>query len=204
MTPWIRIQGRVLPLDRADVDTDQIIPARHLKRIQRAGLGQFAFEDWREDPTCVFNRPEHARAPILVTGPNFGCGSSREHAVWALEDRGIRVILAPSFADIFRSNCSRVGVLTVTFPEPIIRQLMERARQQPESELVVDLEAQVVHTPDQTLGWSFSIDGYLRRCLLEGRDAVAQTLTLEPHILAFEAQRPEFFPWTSRIEDEKT
>ncbi|MCS7295338.1 MAG: 3-isopropylmalate dehydratase small subunit [Chloroflexota bacterium] len=190
------VRGRVIPLMRADVDTDQIIPAKYLKRIERTGFGQFAFEAWRKDPNFVLNRPEYQGAPIMVTGPNFGCGSSREHAPWALEDLGIRAIIAPSFADIFRNNCAKIGLLTVVLAQEDCDWLGSRAEELPESELVVDLREQVVATPDG--GWirRFEIDPFVRYCLLEGLDQIGLTLLHEEKIAAYEANRWPLYPRT--------
>ena len=167
MEPVRRVSGRAIPLDRADVDTDQIIPAKHLKRIERTGYGPFAFERWRADAEFVLNRPEYAGAPILLAGANFGGGSSREHAVWALQQMGLGVVIAPSFADIFRNNSAKMGLLTVTLPQADVERLMARAQETPAAAITVDLETQMVSTPD---GWSrrFEIDGFVKRTLLEG------------------------------------
>ena len=150
MEKFETVKGRAIPLNRADVDTDQIIPAQYLKRIERTGFGEFAFEQWRKDPDFVVNNPRYQGAPIMITGPNFGCGSSREHAPWALEGMGVRAIIAPSFADIFRNNCAKIGLLTVVLPQNDIDHLMARAEELPSSELVVDLATQTVSTADGT------------------------------------------------------
>jgi 3-isopropylmalate/(R)-2-methylmalate dehydratase small subunit len=197
MEPVRKIRGRVLPLNRSDVDTDQIIPAKHLKRIERTGFGQYAFEEWRKDPEFVVNDERYRGAPILVTGPNFGCGSSREHAPWALQDMGIRAIIAPSFADIFRNNCAKIGVLTVVLPQEDIDHLIARAEDAPGFEAEVELESQTVSLGGgQTR--TFEIDPHVRHCLLEGLDDIALTLAVEGEITAFEAQRPSFAPTTVR------
>jgi 3-isopropylmalate/(R)-2-methylmalate dehydratase small subunit len=178
-------RGRVMPLDRADVDTDQIIPKQFLKRIERSGFGPFLFYDWKKDPSFVFNRPEHAGASVLVAGPNFGCGSSREHAPWAIEDAGFRVVIAPSFADIFRTNCGKVGILAVQLPEPRVRQLLDMAGEDPAVEVSIDLEGQTVTAP----GFAdahFDIDHFTKECLLNGWDGVALTLRHEDAITAYE------------------
>lgn len=190
------VRGRVIPLLRADVDTDQIIPAKYLKRIERTGFGQFAFEAWRKDPNFVLNRPEYRSAPIMVTGPNFGCGSSREHAPWALEDLGIRAIIAPSFADIFRNNCAKIGLLTVVLPQEDCDWLGARAEELPESELVVDLREQVVATPDGSWARRFEVDPFVRYCLLEGLDQIGLTLLHDKEIEAYEMARWPLFPRT--------
>ena len=180
--------GRVMPLDRADVDTDQIIPKQFLKRVERSGFGPFLFHDWRQDPDFVLNRPEHAGASVLVAGANFGCGSSREHAPWAIEDSGFRVVIAPSFADIFRTNCGKVGLLAVQLPEARVRQLLDMAEEDPTIAVTVDLEAQTVSAPG--FGEArFEIDGFTRECLLNGWDDVALTLRHGSEIDRFEAAR---------------
>ena len=192
------VRGRALPLNRADVDTDQIIPAKYLKRIERSGFGEFLFDDWRKDPEFVLNDPAFAGAPVLLAGANFGCGSSREHAPWALEDHGFRAIVAPSFADIFRNNCAKIGLLTVVLDAADVDFLMARAEELPEAELVVDLEARTVATADGAFARSFAIDDAVRRNLLEGLDAIGLTLEREDDIAAFEARRPDdHFPSTA-------
>jgi 3-isopropylmalate/(R)-2-methylmalate dehydratase small subunit len=197
MEPVRKIRGRVLPLPRADVDTDQIIPAKHLKRIERTGFGQFAFEAWRKDPNFVVNDPRYAGAPILVTGPNFGCGSSREHAPWALQDMGIRAIVAPSFADIFRNNCAKIGLLTVVLPQEDIDRIIARAEDAPGFEASVDLEAQTVSLGGQER--HFDIDPFVKHCLLEGLDDISLTLQSQDSIAAFEKARPTYKPSTAAL-----
>jgi len=190
--PFTTHTGRAVPLDRADVDTDQIIPAEYLRRIERTGFGPFLFDSWRRDPAFVLNRPEYAGATILVTGPNFGSGSSREHAVWALEDHGFRAILAPSFADIFRNNCTKVGLLPVTLPGAVIRALMDGVTADPAMEITVDLEARLVTAPG--IERAFEIDDFTRRRLLEGLDDIGLTLGHEDEIAAYERARPSRLP----------
>src|SRR5712671_788796 len=138
------VTGRMAPLDRADVDTDQIIPKQFLKRIERTGFGPFLFYDWRQAEDFVLNRPEHDGASVLVTGANFGCGSSREHAPWAIRDAGFRAIVAPTFADIFKANCYKTGLLAVTLPESQVRHLIDLASEDPQAVVTVDLVAQEV------------------------------------------------------------
>jgi len=188
-----RVRSRAVPLGRADVDTDQIIPAQHLKRIERSGFGRFAFEAWRQDETFVLNRPEYGGAQILIAGPNFGCGSSREHAAWALEDFGFRVVVAPSFADIFRNNCANVGVLTVTLPEERVSALLALAEADPTGEFEVDLEACRLTAPDGSAD-SIQVDSFVRENLLHGRDKVELTLLRSEEIAAFEKGRPDYRP----------
>ncbi|MBE7518948.1 MAG: 3-isopropylmalate dehydratase small subunit [Thermoflexaceae bacterium] len=196
MEKFQTVRGRAIPLNRADVDTDQIIPAQYLKRIERTGFGQFAFEQWRKDPGFVTNNPAYAGAPILLAGPNFGCGSSREHAPWALQDMGLRVIIAPSFADIFRNNCAKIGLLTVVLPQQDVDHLLARSEELASSELVVDLAAQTVSTPDASFVRRFEIDPFAKRCLLEGLDDIGLTLLEEERITEFEASRSDLFPRT--------
>ena len=193
MEPFRRHEGRMAPLDRANVDTDQIIPKQFLKRIERSGFGPFLFYDWRRnDPDFVLNRPEYEGATVLVTGPNFGCGSSREHAPWSLEDAGFRAVIAPSFADIFRSNCLKIGLLPVELPERSVRRLLELAEEGPATVVSVDLEAQTVSAAG--LAERFEIDSFARQCLLEGWDAVALTLRQDDAIAAYEAGRDPWLP----------
>jgi 3-isopropylmalate/(R)-2-methylmalate dehydratase small subunit len=192
VTPIKRVEGRMAPLDLADVDTDQIIPKQFLKRIERSGFGPALFYDWRREEGFVLDRPESRGASILVAGPNFGCGSSREHAAWALEDAGFRVVVAPSFADIFRSNCHKVGLLPVALPEGRVRQLMELAWEAPETEVTVDLENLTVTAPGFEAG--FEVPAFARECLLNGWDEVALALRHEAEIAAYEARRPAWLP----------
>jgi 3-isopropylmalate/(R)-2-methylmalate dehydratase small subunit len=182
MRPFQRVTGRVAVLDRADVDTDQIIPKQFLKRIERTGYGEFLFFDWRKDPAFELNRPEYEGATILLTGRNFGCGSSREHAAWALQDYGFEVIVAPSFGDIFTTNAAQIGLVLVTLQPDQVRELMN-AR-----ELTVDLEAQTISDPDGRTT-PFDFDPFRRHCLLNGLDDIGLTLEHEDAIAAFEAGR---------------
>jgi 3-isopropylmalate/(R)-2-methylmalate dehydratase small subunit len=186
--------GRAVVLDRADVDTDQIVPAEYLKRIERTGFGPFLFAEWRKDPDFVLNRPEAQGATILLAGPNFGSGSSREHAVWALEDHGFRAIVAPSFADIFRNNCTKVGLLPVRLPEGTVRALMDAVETDPAAAVTVDLEARTVTGPGVEA--TFEIDDFTRRRLLEGLDDIGLTMQHEAEISGFERGRPEWLPAT--------
>jgi 3-isopropylmalate/(R)-2-methylmalate dehydratase small subunit len=197
MEPIKRIHGKILPLPRADVDTDQIIPAKYLKRIERTGFGEFAFDEWRKDPSFVTNDRRYDAAQILVTGPNFGCGSSREHAPWALQQMGLKAIIAPSFADIFRNNCAKIGLLTVELPQESIDRLIARAEDSPGYEMEVDLESQTVSLGNGK-SRRFEIDPFVKHCLLNGLDDISLTL-LEAHaIAAFESKRPGFMPVATR------
>ena len=192
MRPFTTHTGTAVPLDRADVDTDQILPAEHLKRVERTGFGPFLFESWREDPGFVLNEEEHRGATILLTGPNFGSGSSREHAVWALEDHGFRAIIAPSFADTFRNNCTKVGLLPVGLPSDTVRTLMDAVLEDPATPITIDLVRRTVSAPG--IEAIFEIDDFTRRRLLEGLDDIGFTLRHREAIDAFEAARPSFLP----------
>jgi 3-isopropylmalate/(R)-2-methylmalate dehydratase small subunit len=194
MEPVRRIQSKAMPLNRADVDTDQIIPAKYLKLVERAGFGRFLFDSWRKDESFVLNDPNYAGAQVLIAGPNFGCGSSREHAPWALQDYGFKAIIAPSFADIFRNNCAKIGLLLVTLPQDEVEILMERAEKKPESQVVVDLEAQKVSLVGEEWSLGFDIDPFVKHCLVNGLDDISLTLQHEADISAFETQRPSFMP----------
>jgi 3-isopropylmalate/(R)-2-methylmalate dehydratase small subunit len=194
MEPVRKITGRAMPLNRSDVDTDQIIPAKYLKLVQRQGFGRFLFDSWRKDESFVLNDPAYAEAQVLIGGRNFGCGSSREHAPWALQDYGFRAIIAPSFADIFRNNCSKIGLLLVTLPQDEVDILMQRAEQKPESVIVIDLETQNVSFAGEDWSMSFEIDPFLKHCLIEGLDDISLTLQHADDISSFESKRPEFFP----------
>jgi 3-isopropylmalate/(R)-2-methylmalate dehydratase small subunit len=191
------VRGKAIPLDRSNVDTDQIIPARHLKRIERTGYGGFAFEAWRKDPGFVFNDERYAGARILLARQNFGCGSSREHAVWAIQELGIDAIVATSFADIFKSNSFQGGLLTVELPGDDLDYLLARAQERPDAELIVDLPSQTVRTLDDAWARHFDIDPFKKYRLLRGLDDIAMTIAYEPDVAAFEARRPAFLPATT-------
>jgi 3-isopropylmalate/(R)-2-methylmalate dehydratase small subunit len=197
MEAFVRHTGLVAPLDRVNVDTDQIIPKQFLKRIERTGFGQFLFFDWRyldngqPNPAFELNRPGYAGASILVAGRNFGCGSSREHAPWALYDYGFRAIIAPSFADIFYNNCCKNGLLPVTLPDEAVTELLAKAQAQPGYRLTVDLQAQLV-TNDAGFRAPFTVDPFRRDCMLRGLDDIGLTLEHEPAIAAYEARRPRW------------
>ena len=173
------VTSRAVVLDRADVDTDQIIPKQFLKRIERSGFGEFLFFDWKKDPAFELNRQQ---GKILLTGRNFGCGSSREHAPWALEDYGFEAIVAPSYGDIFRQNSLKIGLLPVTLPAEQVKELMARAAAG--EELTVDLEARTAG------GFPFELDDHSRECLLEGLDDIALTLREEAALAAYESSHP--------------
>ena len=184
VTPFVRHRGKVVALPRANVDTDQIIPKQFLKGVERVGFASSLFYDWRANPDFELNRPAAQGATILVTGPNFGCGSSREHAVWALAQYGFRAIIAPSFADIFLANCYRNGVLPVCLPASDVDVLIRNAASG-SYELVVDLETQLV-SDDSGVSVAFSADPYGRQLLLRGLDEIGRTLLEEASIAAYE------------------
>ncbi len=195
MKPFTTHRGRVATLPRVNVDTDQIIPKQFLKRIERTGFGQFLFFDWRfradgsPDPAFELNQPRAQGASILVAGTNFGCGSSREHAPWALSEYGFRAVIAPSFADIFYNNCCQTGLLPVRLTEAEVAELFRRSDAAPNGyELTVDLERQRVADQGEFEA-SFDIDGYRRDMLLRGLDEIGRTLLQESRIVAFEQRR---------------
>jgi 3-isopropylmalate/(R)-2-methylmalate dehydratase small subunit len=192
MEPVKRVSGKALPLGYSDVDTDQIVPSDALKRIERTGFGQFLFSEWREDPDFVMNRPEHEGAVVLLAGENFGSGSSREHAPWALQDYGFGAVIAPSFADIFKNNCAKIGLLAVELPQETVKKLLDAVRADPEAEITVDLEERTVTGPGvETV---FEIDDFTRHRLLNGLDDIGLTLTHEADLEAFERSRPSYLP----------
>jgi 3-isopropylmalate/(R)-2-methylmalate dehydratase small subunit len=195
MIPFTKLTAIAAPLDRVNVDTDQIIPKQFLKRIERTGFGEFAFCDWRykEDgspnPDFELNHPAYEGAQVLVAGRNFGCGSSREHAPWALHEYGIRAIVAPSFADIFRNNCIQNGMLPVILPEERVQELMRKAQANPGHQVTVDLVEQTVSDEDGFTE-TFAVDPFERERLLNGLDDIGMTLQVEHRIAAFEERRP--------------
>jgi 3-isopropylmalate/(R)-2-methylmalate dehydratase small subunit len=206
MNPFRTHQGRVAPLDRVNVDTDQIIPKQFLKRIERTGFGQFLFNDWRfsadgkknadsvqnqsAQEQFVLDQPRYRGASILVAGKNFGCGSSREHAVWALADFGFRAVISSSFADIFANNSTKNGFLTVLLSESEVAELMRRSRETNDYQLTIDLEQCEVRD-EQGFRAKFPVDEFVRHCLLNGLDDIGLTLQHEPEITAYEARHPE-------------
>jgi 3-isopropylmalate/(R)-2-methylmalate dehydratase small subunit len=186
--PFTVHRGLVAPLRRSHVDTDQIIPKQFLKRIEKSGFGPFLFHDWKREPSFVLNQPQYARASILVAGVNFGCGSSREHAAWALQDAGFRVVIAPSFADIFRANAIGNGMLPVAIAEAAVNTMLDRAEAGGGYSVTVDLERCEVGD-DRGLAERFTIDPASRQRLLEGKDEIDLILNHEADIATFEQQR---------------
>ena len=195
MEPFVKLTGVAAPIDRVNIDTDAIIPAVHLKSIRRTGYGEHLFSSWRfnEDgtprPEFVLNQPAYTAANILVAGRNFGCGSSREHAPWALNDYGIRCVIAPSFADIFFNNCFQNGLLPVVLPEEQVRRIIDMTTAKPGLQLNVDLEAQRIWDETEEIALDFAVDPFRRYCLLNGLDDIGLTLQQEDKIAAYEAAR---------------
>ena len=202
MQPFRKHKGKVAPLYRANVDTDQIIPKQFLKRIEKTGFGEFLFNDWRRkpdgspEPDFPLNQPRYSGASILVAAKNFGCGSSREHAVWALADYGFRAVVAPSFADIFANNCVKNGVLTVVLKENETEEIAHRASANSDYQLTVDLEKCLV-SDEKDFTAKFSIDEFTRHCLLEGLDDIGLTLQHEEEITRYESRHPVPAAWKS-------
>jgi 3-isopropylmalate/(R)-2-methylmalate dehydratase small subunit len=186
--------GTALPLRRSNVDTDQIIPAVYLKRVTRTGFEDGLFAAWRKDPHFVINRPEHEGASILVAGPDFGTGSSREHAVWALMDYGFKVVISSRFADIFRSNSGKAGLVAAEVTQDVVEQLWKLIEADPTTQVVVDLQERTIQADALTA--PFQIDDYTRWRLLEGLDDIGITLSHEEDVLAFESSRPSWKPAT--------
>ncbi|HEV8655067.1 MAG TPA: 3-isopropylmalate dehydratase small subunit [Candidatus Limnocylindria bacterium] len=187
-----RVTGRALPVDRANVDTDQIIPAHWLKRVERTGYGAGLFEAWRRDPAFVMNDPRYAGASILITGPNFGSGSSREHAVWALDEAGFRAVIAPRLADIFRANCLKSGLVPVELEAETVAELLRLVQRDPRTEITVDVERRTVDAPGVRA--SFALDDHARARLVDGLDDIAVTLTHGDEITTYESSRATWLP----------
>ncbi|MCX4712990.1 MULTISPECIES: 3-isopropylmalate dehydratase small subunit [Streptomyces] len=192
MEPLTEHTGSCLPLRRSDVDTDQIIPARHCRSLTKSGYAEALFGHWRKDPGFVLNRPEHQGASILLAGPHFGTGSSREHAVWALRDWGVRAVIAASFGDIFQRNALRNGVLAVRLPDAVVDGLLDRAELDPAVTLTVDLRGQEVRADGKR--WPFEVDARARRLLLEGLDDIEVALRAQDAIARHEQNRPDWMP----------
>jgi 3-isopropylmalate/(R)-2-methylmalate dehydratase small subunit len=195
--PFTTHTGRAVPLRRSNVDTDQIIPASYLKRVSRAGFGEGLFAAWREDPSFVLNQPQYDGVTILVAGNDFGTGSSREHAVWALTDYGFRAVIAPRFGDIFRSNSTKAGLLPVALPEATVTALQDAIEADPATEVTVDLDNRVVVAEAAGIKAPFDIDDYTRWRLMEGLDDIGLTLRHADDITTFERSRPVWLPVTT-------
>lgn len=191
MNPVGTVEGKAYPFGRKNVDTDVIIPAHWLKTISRSGLGKGAFETIRQDPDNIFDDPDYVGAPILIAGDNFGCGSSREHAAWALADMGVQAVIAPSFSDIFSGNAFKNGILTVVLPQAAIDRLMEVAKTDP---IHVDLDSQTVTTPFQDR-FEFEIDPFRKHCLANGLDEIGLTMAMDQKIANYEKRAAAAWPW---------
>jgi 3-isopropylmalate/(R)-2-methylmalate dehydratase small subunit len=196
MEPVRIIAGTAMPLSRSDVDTDQIIPSDWLKRVERTGFGAGLFSDWRRDPDFVLNREEHRGATVLVAGPNFGTGSSREHAVWALMDHGFKAVVSPRFADIFRQNCTKAGLLPVEVDPAVGAELLRAVEEDPTLEISIDVETRSLRAPGAGIETTFPLDEFTQWRFLEGLDDIGLTLRHEGEIQAYEARRPEWLPTT--------
>jgi 3-isopropylmalate/(R)-2-methylmalate dehydratase small subunit len=188
------VTGTAVPLDRSDVDTDQIIPSDWLKRVERTGFGKGLFSEWRDDRDFVLNQAAYGGATILIAGPNFGTGSSREHAVWALMDYGFRAVVSPRFGDIFRNNCTKAGLLPVEVPAAFCRELMDGVRADPGLEITIDVERLTISAPAIGLDGNFALDPFTQHRLIEGLDDIALTLQQDQHISAHEDRRPAWLP----------
>ena len=188
------VQGTALPLDRSDVDTDQIIPAEWLKRVERTGFGKGLFSSWRDDRSFVLNDERFAGANILIGGPNFGTGSSREHAVWAIMDYGFQAVISPRFADIFRNNCTKNGLVPVMVSTEVGEQLLAAVEADPELEFVVDVDRRILSAPAIDLEVEFPLEDSVRERFLQGLDDIGITLRTESAITSFEATRPPWLP----------
>ena len=197
MDPVRRITATAVPLDRSDVDTDQIIPSDWLKRVERTGFGRGLFSEWRDDPDFVLNHEHHAGASILVAGPNFGTGSSREHAVWAISDYGFKAVISPRFADIFRNNCTKNGLVPVQVDAELGAALMAAVQADPSLEITVDVERRTVSAPAAGLEGTFPLDDATQERFLRGLDDIGITLEHAEAITAFEATRPAWMPSTA-------
>ena len=194
MEPIRVVTGRAVPLDRADVDTDQIIPSDWLKRVERTGFGRGLFSEWRDDRDFVLNHAEYAGATILVAGPNFGTGSSREHAVWALMDYGFRAVVSARFADIFRNNCTKNGLLPVQVEPAVATELLRAVEADPALEITIDVERGMIAAPAAGIEATFSLDEFTRYRLLEGLDDIGLTLRHDDDIAAYERSRSALLP----------
>jgi 3-isopropylmalate/(R)-2-methylmalate dehydratase small subunit len=197
MEPVRIVEGTAVPLDRSDCDTDQIIPSDWLKRVERTGFGRGLFSEWRDDPGFVLNKPEHQGASILVAGPNFGTGSSREHAVWALEDYGFRAVVSERFADIFRTNCTKVGLLPVQVDADVARKLLDLVAEKPDLQIEIDVQERRVRTADGAVDAPFELDDFTQWRLLEGLDDIGLTMRHDDEIAAHESKRQTWLPSTA-------
>ena len=189
-----KIEGKAIPLDRANVDTDQIIPAVWLRRVERTGFADGLFSSWKQDPDFVLNKPEYQGGSILIAGPNFGIGSSREHAVWALMENGIQAVICPKFGDIFRNNATKTGLVPVVVPEEVNELLMRAAIDEPGLEISIDIENRTLSVPELGVEIEFPMDDFTQYRLLEGLDDIGITMRHADDITAYEATRPAWMP----------
>ena len=194
MDPVRAVSGTAVPLDRSDVDTDQIIPSDWLKRVERTGFGKGLFSEWRDDRDFVMNKEEHQGANILIAGKNFGTGSSREHAVWALTDHGFEAVVSSRFADIFRNNAGKNGLVTVHVTEEVVQQLMAAVQDEPSIEITIDVERKTISAPAAGIEATFTLDDAVQHRLLHGLDDIGLTLQHEAEIDEYETTRPAWLP----------
>ncbi len=197
MRPVRVITGKAVPLDRSDVDTDQIIPSDWLKRVERTGFGEGLFSEWREDPEFVLNLPQFNQANILVAGPNFGTGSSREHAVWALTDYGFEAVISPRFGDIFRNNSTKAGLVPCIVDADVAEKILREVERNPETEITVDIERRAIFVPSIGLEATFPLDDFTQHRLLNGLDDIGLTLQHETAIDEYEKTRADWLPTTN-------
>ena len=193
-----KIEGKAIPLDRSNVDTDQIIPAVWLRRVERTGFAEGLFSSWRQDPDFVLNKPEFQDGSILIAGPNFGIGSSREHAVWALMENGIQAVISPVFGDIFRNNATKTGLVPVVVPEEVNELLMRSATDEPGLQISIDIESRTLSVPEIGIEIEFPMDDFTQYRLLEGLDDIGITMRHADAITDYEATRPAWMPAISR------
>ena len=194
MEPMRKHVGTAMPLNRSDVDTDQIIPASWLRRVERTGFGEGLFSEWRKDPSFPMNQPEYAGATVIVAGPNFGVGSSREHAVWALMDRGFRAVISPRFGDIFRNNSTKTGLVPVVVPPEFAEELLLQVERNPHLEIHIDVEARTVSAPQLEMTATFEMDDATRYRLMNGLDDIGLTMQQVDEISEYESHRPSWMP----------
>ena len=198
MQPIREIKGTALPLERSDVDTDQIIPSKWLKKVERTGFGEGLFEEWREDPDFILNNPIYKNAKIIVAGPNFGTGSSREHAVWALTDYGFEAVISQRFGDIFRNNSTKAGLVPVVMSQEEVNAITAQVKKDPTTEIIIDIVSRTVQVPALSLSADFPMDDFTHYRLLEGLDDIGLTLRHSDDIGAYEANRASWLPSMSR------
>lgn len=194
MEPITQIKGTALPLGRSDVDTDQIIPSEWLKKVERTGFGAGLFSEWREDPNFVLNNPSYDGSKIIVAGPNFGVGSSREHAVWALTDYGFEAVISPRFGDIFRNNSTKAGLVPVVLSQEDVNKISDQVQKEPKTEIIIDIASRTVTVESIGLNANFPIDEFTQYRLLQGLDDIGLTLRNVDEITSFEKTRPPWLP----------